>query len=118
MKEHFNSVKPIFEGPKDLGLLNANTRRTGNQSQSIDDARENITMNDEAFELDPEAWYNSQMKNIQTYDEESIKGMDFNMALESARFVREMASNTEGRYAMSQAHGPVNPQKVIQLFFS
>lgn len=116
MKEHFNSVKPIFEGPKDLGLLNVNTRPTGNQSQPTDDANENIALQDEAFQLDPEAWYNAQMKNIQTYDEESIKGMDFDMAMESALFIRNMASSTEGRHAMSQAHGPVNPQKVIQLF--
>lgn len=116
MKEHFNSVKPIFEGPKDLGLLSTASRRTGNLPLPVDDTAKNITLYDEAFQLDPEAWYNSQMKNIQLYDQEAVAGMDYDMALESAQFVRNMAATAEGRSAMSQAHGQVSPQKVIQLF--
>lgn len=112
MKEHFNSVNTNnvnrnvnFENARDMGALNTKTRppkpETAETSQPL---------------LDEEQWNSPTIRPMDLYNPADVTDMDFRKAMENVRFITAMTENTGGRHMMSQAHLPVNPQKVVQLF--
>lgn len=116
MKEHFNVVKPISEGPKDLGFLNVNSKAKRPVAEApAEDKTGTLSLPDDTLQLDAEAWYKSGIKEF-TPDLSEVADMDYEMALDGSRFVRDMARGPEGRSNMSLAHNTISPHKVLQLF--
>jgi hypothetical protein len=112
MKEHLNLVNANkantpFDHQKDLSVLGINTNHTPSSQSS----EPGIQLN-----TDDEDWFNVQVSQTNTYNFDTIADMDFDMAMESAGFIRQMAQKDYGRSLMAQAHKPMNPKKVIQLF--
>lgn len=99
-----------------MNPLSMTLNNPANKKEQPEDLTQAVAREDEAFLLDPQEWYNSRMKQIDLYDNGDIDGMDFNNAMESANFIRNMAGTTEGRELMGQAHHTINPQSIIQLF--
>lgn len=116
MKEHFSSVNSVLKDHRDMNPLSMTLNNPANKKEQPEDLTQAVAREDEAFLLDPQEWYNSRMKQIDLYDNGDIDGMDFNNAMESANFIRNMAGTTEGRELMGQAHHTINPQSIIQLF--
>jgi hypothetical protein len=115
MKEHFNSVNTnsvnrnvTFENAREMGVIDTNTRPPKPGTAETVETLQPL--------LDEEQWSNPTIRPMDFYDTGDVAGMDFDMAMENLRFVTAKAENADGRHTMSQAHLPVNPQKVVQLF--
>lgn len=118
MKEHFNSVNTnnvnrnvTFENARDMGALNTNTRPPKPETAETAETAETLQPL-----LDEDQWNNPTIRPMDFYSTEDVADMDFGMAMKDVRFITGMNENPGGRYMMSMAHLPVNPQKVIQLF--
>ncbi len=110
MKDHFNSVKSVYDSQKNPGLMNINyPKMKANQAPGTDSQAKTPEKDD---------WFDASLKpaDLLADDAKAIEGMDFSMAMESVDFIRGMAKTPEGRSSMSQAHGPVDPRKIMQLF--
>ena len=67
-------------------------------------------------ELKTDDVYDTRVIDMDRYDESYIEGMDFGLALDYTKFIREQALQPEGRQAMELSHNPVTAQQVMQLF--
>lgn len=111
MKEHFNSVNLNTNNVNRLAPFDINsTVRPQDRTMKPE------TTDTPQLLLDEDHWSNPDITPMNLYNIDDVAGMDFDMAMESVRFVTGMSKNTDGRNQLSNAHLPVNPQKVIQLF--
>lgn len=111
MKEHFNSVNTnsvnrnvTFKNAREMGVINTNRPPKPGTAETTHPL------------LDEEQWSNPTIRPMDFYNTDDVAGMDFGMAMENVRFIMAKTENAGERHTMSQAHLPVNPQKVVQLF--
>jgi hypothetical protein len=109
MKEHFNSVNTANINRVTTFDINSNLRTP---DRSLKPETPDISQ----LLLDEDQWSNPDLIPANLYNIDDVAGMDFEMAIDSVRYITGMSKNTDSRNQLSNAYLPVNPQKVIQLF--
>jgi hypothetical protein len=113
MKDHLNVLNPLAGAnanrPGESMNFNVNTRDPSTISRA--DNPDHVEA-----ELGTDDMYETRVKDIDRFDESYIEGMDFALALDYTKFIREQALQPEGRQVMELSHNPVTAQQVAQLF--
>ena len=113
MKDHLNVLNPMA-GPntnRPGETLNFNVNNQNPSTISRTENPDHVEAESRADDV-----FETQVKDLDRYDESYIEGMDFGLALDYTKYIREQALQPEGRQAMELSHNPVTAQQVIQLF--